>query len=305
MNSTEIGFLLYWCYQRKRRMGIMTTYFFKFANLCGLVSFSIAGAIQGEQHNHRTNFLRFLPCVVLTALGGGILFRDLLLLCTFPNALLERQELYASIVIAVIIYHFFHIWETKYHYLITTTSFKGLMILADALGSGIFICSGINKALDCGMPGYICILAGIVSTFGGGFLAALWCGETIRNALVRNLLYKLIVISNSIGYYQFIKKGIPQKDAQIMTIIYVTIFCVLKGLTVCIATYFNTNVAYITCIYKNIMDMSPYYIIILYAIIEANRFCFALNTKSQSKCIVPANRIAILRNRTYHMLLYR
>lgn len=219
----------------------MTTYFFKFANLCGLVSFSIAGAIQGEQHNHRTNFLRFLPCVVLTALGGGIIFRDLLLLSTFPNALLKRNELYASIVIAAIIYHFFHIWETKYHCLTTATSFKGLMILADALGSGMFICSGTTKALNYGMPGYICILAGIVSTFGGGFLAALWCGEPIRNALVKNLLYKLIVISNSINYYQSIKKGISQVDAQITTIIHVTIFCVLKTLTACIATYFNTN----------------------------------------------------------------
>lgn len=281
----------------------MTTYFLKFANLCGLISFSIAGAIQGKRCYYGGKWLYFLPCVIFNAFGGGIIFRDLLLLRIFPSALSERKELYASIAIGTIIYNFFNMWKGGKNYVIHPKIFKSLLTLADGLGSGIYICSGINKALSYGMPRHICILSGIVSTCGGGFLASLWCGERIGKALIKNLPYKLIVAYYSIMYYQFIKNDISKVNTQVMTIVCVATLCVLNALRKSLIPLFRNNIYHIACI--NTIVILPCYIMILIVAIAWIRSHLVLRTKNKDQYNIKSIGTAILCKRTYHILLYK
>jgi len=104
----------------------------------------------------------------ITAFGGGTL-RDMLL-DRRPLFWVENQE-YAILVfiLAVVAWPFFA-------HLRSAVAEKAIVI-ADALGLGLFSAGGASLALDAQMPIFICAMMGVTTGVFGGVLRDVLCNE--------------------------------------------------------------------------------------------------------------------------------
>lgn len=202
--------------------------FLSISNICGLVSFSIAGLITGRSHRNRFSFV---IAAVLTTFAGGAFLRDILLLGIVPAALNDRTELYICIAIAVILQHKSLENPSEFIAITNSSAFRVAMIIADGLGCGSYLTSGINKGIMFGLPFPLCVAAGIFPAVGGGIFAQIWVGVPIWKAITKDPVYKVMVIILSTRYYQLIKMGSNAVIAQTCIIIATMLLCILRALT--------------------------------------------------------------------------
>lgn len=133
--------------------------------LIGLVAFAASGALAAVRAK-----LDLFGVVVLgltTALGGGII-RDVLLGIHPPTTLSSWPYLLTAALTGIVVF-FFHPQVAR---------LRRAVLLADAVGLGVFVTAGTTTALQHQVPAYTACLIGMTVGIGGG---------AIRDILLREI----------------------------------------------------------------------------------------------------------------------
>ena len=133
--------------------------------LLGLVAFAASGALAAVRE--RLDVFGVVVIGMTTALGGGII-RDVLLGVHPPTSLTYWPFLLASAVPALVVF-FFHPQIAR---------LRRPMLVADAVGLGLFATSGTVIALRLDAPVFTACLIGMTAGIGGG---------AIRDLLLREI----------------------------------------------------------------------------------------------------------------------
>lgn len=136
-----------------------------FLELVGLVAFAASGALAAVRA--RLDVFGVVVLGLTTALGGGIL-RDVLLGVTPPTTLRTWPYLAASALTAAVVF-VFHPQVAR---------LRRAVLVADAVGLGLFASTGTAVALNLGVPVYTACLIGMTTGIGGG---------AIRDLLLRQI----------------------------------------------------------------------------------------------------------------------
>lgn len=133
--------------------------------MLGLVAFAASGALAAVRA--RLDVFGVVVLGLTTALGGGIM-RDLLLGVNPPTTLRTWPYLTAAAITALVVFVFHpqvaRLWRA--------------VLVADAVGLGVFATAGTAVALNLGAPVYTACLIGMTTGIGGG---------AIRDVLVRQI----------------------------------------------------------------------------------------------------------------------
>ncbi|MFB9904591.1 trimeric intracellular cation channel family protein [Allokutzneria oryzae] len=133
--------------------------------LVGIAVFAASGALAGVRA--RLDVFGVVILAMTTALGGGII-RDVLLDVSPPTSLRDWRYLLVTAVTGLVVF-WFHPHMAK---------LRRAMLLADAVGLGLFTTAGTITALDLGAPPYTACLIGMTTGIGGGAL---------RDVLIREI----------------------------------------------------------------------------------------------------------------------
>lgn len=124
-------------------------------DILGTLAFAISGAFRAVKHE--LDLLGLMVLAIATGVGGGIV-RDVLLGATPPTAL--KNESYLLVCIAGALLAILNKRRIASHW--------DLVMLADAIGLGLFAAIGAQKAEAMGAgPLTIILMAGVTATGGG------------------------------------------------------------------------------------------------------------------------------------------
>lgn len=138
----------------------------QFVEVLGIVAFACSGFI--EAHRRQMDVVGVFTIAFITAFGGGTL-RDILM-DRRPLFWIEHPEytllvfLLALIVVPLMKYFRSAIAERT-------------IIVADALGLGLFSAVGTSLAQQAGMPIFVCVMMGVITGIFGGVLRDVLCNE--------------------------------------------------------------------------------------------------------------------------------
>jgi uncharacterized membrane protein YeiH len=130
----------------------------------------LANALSGfaEARNKKMDIVGVFTVAFIAAFGGGTL-RDILL-DKRPLFWVEHQEY--AILIFVLALLATPLLNTLHKFLP-----ERLIIIADALGLGLFSITGVSQALAAGMPVFIASMMGVITGIFGGVLRDIICNE--------------------------------------------------------------------------------------------------------------------------------
>ena len=130
----------------------------------------LVGAFSGfiEARRKRMDLVGVFTVAFITAFGGGTL-RDILLDLR-PLFWVTHQEY--AILIFVLALMATPLIRTLRHILS-----EKLIVIADAIGLGLFSIAGVSAALDAGMPIFIASMMGVITGIFGGVLRDIVCNE--------------------------------------------------------------------------------------------------------------------------------
>lgn len=133
--------------------------------ILGLVAFAASGALAAVRA--RLDVFGVIVVGLTTALGGGII-RDVLLGVHPPTTLRTWPYLTAGALTALVVFRFHP----------QVARLRKPVLVADAVGLGLFATSGTAVALNLGAPVYTACLIGMTTGIGGG---------AIRDLLLREI----------------------------------------------------------------------------------------------------------------------
>lgn len=133
--------------------------------LLGVAVFAASGALAAARA--RLDVFGVVVLGLSTALGGGVI-RDVLLGVHPPSSLRSWPNLLVPAVTSLAVF-WFHPQVAR---------LRRAMLLADAVGLGLFVTSGTTTALRLGAPSYTACLIGMTTGIGGG---------AIRDVLLRQV----------------------------------------------------------------------------------------------------------------------
>lgn len=133
--------------------------------MVGLVAFAASGALAAVRA--RLDIFGVAVLGLTTAVGGGIV-RDVLLGVHPPTTLRSWPYLTAGLVTALLVFYFHP----------QVARLRRAVLVADAVGLGVFATSGTAVALNLGAPVYTACLIGMTTGIGGG---------AIRDLLLREI----------------------------------------------------------------------------------------------------------------------
>lgn len=205
----------------------MEIVFFNFCYIAGMISFTLTGF----WNCYKQRLFHLAPlCTIFSAFGGGMFFRDIILLRTIPSAIAEKTELIMVLCFVVWLIHFYLHYEHIFSTMMQLRIVQAILDIADALGSGAFISIGYLKALQYNLPIPLCVVSGVVTTFGGGILAALARGASLKTVLTSSVGYRVVVIVNALFFCKLQYLGVPERTAKCIIIISTVFLCVGKSL---------------------------------------------------------------------------
>ncbi|HEX3783146.1 MAG TPA: TRIC cation channel family protein [Pseudonocardiaceae bacterium] len=132
-------------------------------SLVGVAVFAASGALAAARA--RLDVFGVVVLGLTTALGGGVI-RDVLLGVHPPSSLRSWPNLLVPAVTSLLVF-----WLHP-----QVARLRKAMLLADAVGLGLFVTAGTTTALSLGAPSYTACLIGMTSGIGGG---------AIRDVLLR------------------------------------------------------------------------------------------------------------------------
>ncbi|MBQ9392613.1 MAG: trimeric intracellular cation channel family protein [Oscillospiraceae bacterium] len=141
--------------------------------LVGCVSFAVSGAMTGI----RKGMDVFGVCImgVTVACGGGVI-RDLLLGSVPPTMFRDPTYALTAVVTALILF-----WPAVQKRLAMAENvYRLVMLVADAIGLGVFTAVGVDAAMDSGHGDnlFFAVFLGVITGVGGGILRDLLASET-------------------------------------------------------------------------------------------------------------------------------
>ncbi len=149
----------------------------KVIEVLGIVACACSGFI--EARRREMDLVGVFMVGFVTAFGGGTL-RDLLL-DQRPLFWVERQEYVLLIfVLALVI--------TPFMRQLSSARAERMILVADALGLGLFSVLGTSIAEDAKMPLFVCVMMGVITGIFGGVLRDVLCNE-IPMVMRRGQLY--------------------------------------------------------------------------------------------------------------------
>ena len=167
-------------------------------DLLGVAVFAVSGALLAGRRS--LDLLGVFVIAALTAVGGGTL-RDVLL-DRHPIFWLREPEYLAVIALATagtVLYGRF--WRPAR----TATLERGLLV-ADALGLGLFTISGAQIAERVGLPGPSIVLMGAMTGAAGGVLRDVLCAEI--PLVLRRDIYATAAIAGAATYVVLERLGL-------------------------------------------------------------------------------------------------
>jgi uncharacterized membrane protein YeiH len=130
------------------------------------LAFAISGFI--EARKNRLDSVGTFVVALATAFGGG----------TLRDILLERRPFYWVVhddyVIAIFVLALFAPFVLR---MLSRLSAERLLLVADAIGLGIFSISGTAIALDAEMPRFIAVMMGVITGVVGGIVRDVLCND--------------------------------------------------------------------------------------------------------------------------------
>ena len=130
----------------------------------------LVGAFSGfiEARRKRMDVVGVFTVAFIAAFGGG----------TLRDILLERRPFYWVIhddyVIAIFVLALFAPIVLR---MLSRLSAERLLLVADAIGLGIFSISGTAIALDAEMPRFIAVMMGVITGVVGGIIRDVLCND--------------------------------------------------------------------------------------------------------------------------------
>ncbi len=134
--------------------------------VAGILAFASSGFI--EARRKRMDVVGVFTVAFITAFGGGTL-RDLLL-DRRPLFWVENQEYPIIIFVMSLV-------AIPFMRKLRNTVTENAIVVADALGLGLFSVTGASLALEVGMPMFICVMMGVITGIFGGVLRDIICNE--------------------------------------------------------------------------------------------------------------------------------
>lgn len=151
--------------------------------LVGIAVFAASGALAAVRA--RLDVFGVVVLGMTTALGGGII-RDVLLGIHPPTSLRTWPYLAVSAVTGLLVF-FFHPQVAR---------LRKAVLLADAVGLGLFTTGGTTTALALGAPAYTACLIGMTTGIGGGALRDLLLREI--PTVLRQEIYAVAALAGAI-----------------------------------------------------------------------------------------------------------
>jgi uncharacterized membrane protein YeiH len=151
--------------------------------LIGVAGFAMSGALAGARA--RLDVFGVAVVGVTTALGGGVI-RDVMLGVHPPTALLHWPFLAVAAAVSLTVF-----WLQP-----QVVRLRRAMLLADAVGLGIFVTSGTATALALGVPRYDAWLVGMTVGIGGGVVRDLLLREI--PLVLRREIYALAALAGGV-----------------------------------------------------------------------------------------------------------
>jgi uncharacterized membrane protein YeiH len=152
-------------------------------DLVGIAVFAASGALGGVRA--RLDTFGVVVLGMTTALGGGII-RDVLLGVHPPATLRDWRYLLVPIVTSLVVF-WFHPQVAR---------LRRAVLLADAVGLGLFTVSGTATALASGVPMYTACLIGMTAGIGGGALRDILLREIPM--VLRKEIYALAALAGGV-----------------------------------------------------------------------------------------------------------
>ena len=140
--------------------------------MIGVVAFAISGAALGARKG--MDLFGVAMMGMTTAVGGGIL-RDVLLGLTPPSALRDPLQALVGIGVSVLV---FIVWQRS-RAAAQHPWREALLLVADAIGLGIFTAHGVAVAMRAGYESsvFLVLFVGVITGVGGGVLRDVCCTE--------------------------------------------------------------------------------------------------------------------------------
>ncbi|MCO1578364.1 TRIC cation channel family protein [Crossiella sp. SN42] len=151
--------------------------------LVGIAVFAASGALAAVRA--RLDVFGVVVLGMTTALGGGII-RDVLLGLHPPTSLRTWPYLLVSALTGLLVF-FFHPQVAK---------LRRAVLLADAVGLGLFTTGGTTTALALGAPVYTACLIGMTTGIGGGALRDLLLREI--PTVLRQEIYAVAALAGAV-----------------------------------------------------------------------------------------------------------
>ena len=154
-------------------------------DLFGTFAFAISGALMAIKKD--MDLFGIIVLAFVTAIGGGTI-RDVLLGNTPVFILYDPIYIYISIIASFFAFLFYRV----------LFKINSIILIADALGLGVFVCIGITKALEANVSYTGAVLLGLTTAVVGGVIRDLLAKE-IPAVLIRDF-YAVTCIAGGIIY---------------------------------------------------------------------------------------------------------
>ncbi|GBF32364.1 inner membrane protein [Desulfocucumis palustris] len=183
-----------------------------FLDLFGSFAFALSGALMAIKKD--MDLFGIAVLALVTAIGGGIT-RDMLLGNTPVYILNEPVYIYISIIAAI------------GAFLFNRMLFKinSIILVADALGLGTFVCIGVSKALEANVTYTGAVLLGLITAIVGGIIRDILANE-IPAVLTRDF-YAITCIGGGIVYTVLYNYSLSQNQVMLITAGFVIILRLL------------------------------------------------------------------------------
>lgn len=185
--------------------------------LAGIVAFACSGFIEAQRKD--MDMVGVFTVAFITAFGGGTL-RDLLL-DRRPLFWVEHQEYTLLIFILALV-------VTPFSRHLRSAISEKAIIVADALGLGLFSVLGTSLAKDLGMPVFVSVMMGVITGIFGGVLRDVICNE-IPLVFRRGHLYATCSFAGCWIYLFLDWLAMPQAVAVVFSVL---VTCVMRLLAV-------------------------------------------------------------------------
>lgn len=191
----------------------MTVYTFIY--FLGIASCGMQGAEKMIRQSSRTSLV--MLCAGMNSFGGGFI-RDVFLLFVFP--VVFTRECVPDITVSMVAVLFY--LDARRNCL-TQKAVMWFVVIADAAGLGTFIAIGVDKAFDLGGGMLTAVISGILTSQGGGIMAAVFCGVPLLKVLSINIAYRLIAIGGVLLYSCWTSSVADRTFAHYAVILYTTV----------------------------------------------------------------------------------